>query len=70
MPAVFNNIACEACGGQHTLCFPRADSLDAWRSYEYDCPTAERRVELPLSVAGNKPSRERVRGAVILRQVA
>ena len=69
MPAVLNNTPCEACGGQHTLCFPRADALDAWRSYEYDCPTAKRTVQLPLSSAGNKVSTERTRGAVILRQV-
>ena len=69
MPAVLNNVPCDACLGRHTLCFPSADSLDAWRSYEYDCPAARRRVELPLTVAGNKPSTERVRGAVILRQV-
>jgi hypothetical protein len=69
MPAVLNNTPCTACGGRHTLCFPRAEALDAWRSYEYDCPTVEQTVELPLSYGGKKPSNERVRGSVTLRQV-
>ena len=69
MPAVLNNIPCDACRGHHTLCFPRADSLDAWRSYEYECPTEKRTVQLPMKSAGNKPSTVRARGAVILRQV-
>jgi hypothetical protein len=69
MPATLHNVKCEACSEHHTLCFPRADSLDAWRSYEYECPNAKQTVELPLAVAGNRPINQRVRGALILRQV-
>jgi len=70
MPAVLNDVHCEACGGRHTLCFPCADALDPWRGYEYQCPIIEKTVLLPLSSTGEKPSTRRVRGAVMLRQVA
>lgn len=69
MPAVLNDVPCEACRGRHSLCLPRSDALDAWRGYEYECPVVGRTVLLPLSSAGEKQSKQRVRGAVILRQV-
>ena len=66
MPAVLNDIPCDACFGRHTLCFP-ARCLGRMAELRVRLPAARRTVQLPLS-AGNKPS-GRVRGAVILRKV-
>jgi hypothetical protein len=45
MPAIIDDEWCEACRGNHTLCYTNSDELGPNREFEYRCPNTGRGVQ-------------------------